>query len=117
MEALAEFKQDHPDFIGSKIIYGHGKSKMFLSNDPFFETAKKLHAKFSDFMVGIDLVGQEDIAPKLVSFVKDIQHMPADMNFFFHAGETNWFGGIDENLVNMRSLVYRSFHLRNHDVI
>lgn len=104
LEVLAEFKREHPEFIGSKIIYGRGKSKLLPSNDPFFKRAKLFHKKFPDFVVGVDLVGQEDIAPKLVSFAKDLQHMPADMNFYFHAGETNWFGSIDENLVNIRSI-------------
>lgn len=62
--------------------------------------AMQLKKKFPDFMVGFDLVGQEDTAPMLVNYAEHILKLPSDMQLFFHAGETNWFGSIDENLVN-----------------
>lgn len=60
---------------------------------------RRLHAKFPEFLAGFDLVGQEDVAPGLISFAEQILKLPSDLKFFFHAGETNWFGSVDENLV------------------
>lgn len=97
-EALAEFKQDHPNFIGSKVIYAPNKVSI-ADSAQFFATAQRLNAAFPNFLAGFDLVGQEDIAPMLVLYAEQILKLPGDMKFFFHAGETNWFGSIDENLV------------------
>lgn len=99
-EALAEFKQEHPDFIGAKVIYAPGKV-MVADCDHFFETARQLRDEFPNFLAGFDLVGQEDTAPMLVQYAEHILKLPSDMKFFFHAGETNWFGSIDENLVSV----------------
>lgn len=56
-------------------------------------------------MIGFDLVGQEDVAPTLVSYAEQILKLPSNIQFFFHAGETNWFGSIDENLVKSCEIV------------
>lgn len=95
---MAEFKQEHPDFIGSKIIYAPSKISPQNSGH-IFETVKRLAKKFPNLMIGFDLVGQEDVAPTLVSYAEQILKLPSNIQFFFHAGETNWFGSIDENLV------------------
>lgn len=102
-EALAEFKEEHPDFIGSKIIYAPSKGGMNKGwkKTNIFDTAAQLHHKFPGFLVGFDLVGQEDRAPMLVKFAKYILKLPKDMKLFLHAGETNWFGYIDQNMVNV----------------
>lgn len=107
-EALAEFKQEHPDFIGSKIIYSPSKFRNSAVTEHCFETIKRLKAKYPDFLVGFDLVGQEDPSPPLVSYAEHILKLPSDINFYFHAGETNWFGGIDENMVN--TLIIPTIH-------
>lgn len=99
-EALAEFKQEHRDFIGSKVIYAPSKNRI-NATAKVFAIAERLHHKFPGFLVGFDLVGQEDRAPMLVKFAKHILQLPKDMKFFFHAGETNWFGYIDQNMVNV----------------
>lgn len=52
-------------------------------------------------MVGFDLVGQEELGRPLIDFVEPLLKMPEHINFYFHAGETNWFGSaIDDNLVD-----------------
>lgn len=43
----------------------------------------------------------QDIAPSLLSYIQHILNMPNDIKLFFHAGETNWYGSIDENLVRI----------------
>ena len=55
-------------------------------------------------MAGFDLVGQEDLGPPLKSFLeKFLINLSANptMKYFFHAGETNWYGtDVDENLID-----------------
>lgn len=99
VEALDEFKRENPSFIGSKFIYAPIKQVSNETAANYFDVVLRLHAKFPHFLAGFDLVGQEDTAPGLVSFAQHILQLPADINFFFHAGETNWFGSVDENLV------------------
>lgn len=98
-DALNEFKEEHPDFIGSKFIYAPIKA---VPNDTaleYFNDVRKLHSKFPDFLAGFDLVGQEDTSPKISDFAENLLALPEDIHFFLHAGETNWYGSIDENLV------------------
>lgn len=99
IEALDEFKRENPSFIGSKFIYAPIKSVPNKTATTYFDIVRRLHTKFPQFLAGFDLVGQEDTAPGLVSFAEHILQLPDDIRFFFHAGETNWFGSVDENLV------------------
>lgn len=101
-EALDEFKQKNPLFVSSKFIYAPSKISAGNSTHAqfYFDLARKLHAKHPELMVGFDLVGPEDISPQLISVAEQILQLPKDLKFFFHAGETNWFGSVDENLVN-----------------
>lgn len=62
--------------------------------------AFSFQAKFPDFVIGFDLVGQEDSGRPLIDFADQILTLPPTIKFFFHAGETNWSGQTDENLVS-----------------
>lgn len=101
LEALVEFKQEHPDFVGSKVIFAIRKLSVEQIAQ-YFETARRLKEKFPDFVAGFDMVGQEDKAPMLVQYAEHILQLPSEMKLYFHAGETNWFGGVDENMVNIQ---------------
>lgn len=101
VQALNEFKQENPAFIGSKIIYAPIKSASNQTIDTYFQIIRQLNEKFPKFLAGFDLVGQEDTTPTLLSFAEHILKLPDDIKLFFHAGETNWFGSVDENLVNI----------------
>lgn len=61
---------------------------------------RKLHNKFPNFVAGFDLVGQEDGSPQLINYAENLLNLPEDIQLFLHAGETNWYGSIDENLVS-----------------
>lgn len=99
IEALNEFKSDNPSFIGGKYIYAPIKMATNETIAGYFEVIRRIHKKFPEFVVGFDLVGQEDPSPPLVKFAEQILLLPDDIKFYFHAGETNWYGSIDENLV------------------
>ncbi|XP_065089579.1 adenosine deaminase 2-like [Ochlerotatus camptorhynchus] len=95
------FKQTHPKFIGVKFIYAPVR---FMADSDFLsilKTTRQLHSKFPRFLAGFDLVGQEDPGRALLEFAPALLELPESINFFFHAGETNWFGmKTDENLID-----------------
>ncbi|XP_017137193.1 adenosine deaminase 2 [Drosophila miranda] len=95
------FKASHPDFIGSKLIYAPLRGVEPKVVEEYVKTAAALNKEFPDFMIGFDLVGQEELGRPLIDFVEPLLKMPEHINFYFHAGETNWFGSpIDENLID-----------------
>lgn len=50
-------------------------------------------------------MGQEDTSPLIIDFVENLLQVPKEINFYMHAGETNWFGSIDENLVSFQTFL------------
>lgn len=100
--SICRFKEDHPDFVGAKLIYAPARSVDRKGVEYYIKTLKKLKKMYPNFVAGFDLVGQEDLGHTLEYFVdllKDIGQY--NISFFFHAGETNWLGtSTDENLVD-----------------
>lgn len=99
INGLEEFKNENPSFIGSKLIYCGGKFGSNESTSFYFDAVRRLYAKFPQFVAGFDLAGQEDKAIPLVKFAEQILQLPKEINLYFHAGETSWFGSTDENVV------------------
>lgn len=100
-ETLQEFMMEYPDFIGARLIYGPHRSVNNATVKTYIENILRLMKTHPDFVAGFDLVGQEDPGRPLHSFVNFIKQLPTNIKFFFHAGETNWFGAIsDLNLVD-----------------
>uniref|UniRef100_A0A182WBF6 Adenosine deaminase n=1 Tax=Anopheles minimus TaxID=112268 RepID=A0A182WBF6_9DIPT len=94
-----EFKATNPRFIGTKFIYAPMRLVDNQTMDQYLSLAKRLHHQYGDYVVGFDLVGQEDIGRQLFDFVPQLLNLPSSINFVFHAGETNWHGmPSDENL-------------------
>lgn len=93
------FKQDHPDFIGAKVIYAPLRAVDRATAARYVATMTELHNEFPDFVAGFDLVGQEDKGKTLEHFSDLLGGMNKTIKFFFHAAETNWLGmSTDENL-------------------
>lgn len=101
VDVLKEFKEENPEFIGSKFIYAPLKAVPDTVFEEYMLTMVKLHETYPDFVAGFDLVGQEDTSRKLFSFAELLLNLPENIKYFFHAGETNWFGSIDENMVKL----------------
>lgn len=99
VDALKEFQDANPGFIGSKFIYAPLKNVTDQTAGTYFEIVRNLHAKFPNYLAGFDLVGQEDTSRSIVDFIEGLLGLPEDINLFLHAGETNWFGSVDENMV------------------
>ncbi|XP_070499820.1 adenosine deaminase 2-like [Chironomus tepperi] len=100
VDVLKEFRASHPDF-GCRFIYAPRKYVDDDEFDTYIPTMIKLAKTFPEFMAGFDLVGQEDKSKPLVYYAEKLLQVPEDIQFFFHAGETNWMGTpSDENLID-----------------
>ncbi|XP_070552254.1 adenosine deaminase 2-like [Ptychodera flava] len=104
MEANDEFLKENPEYFGSKII--HASFRVFdkASVAAHIDTAIDLRKKYPDFMVGFDLVNQEDQTKTHLELIDELllpSQRGEDLPYFFHAGETNWYGtDVDENLID-----------------
>uniref|UniRef100_A0A182N9D8 Adenosine deaminase n=1 Tax=Anopheles dirus TaxID=7168 RepID=A0A182N9D8_9DIPT len=95
-----KFLRTHPKFMGVKFIYAPLKFCDDATFDGYLELVQKLKQRFPDFIAGFDLVGQEDLGRPHTDFNERLLRLPPTINFFFHAGETNWIGRRDENLID-----------------
>ncbi|XP_078033658.1 adenosine deaminase [Augochlora pura] len=95
------FMKDHPDFVGVKLIYAPMRFVDKKQAEEYIKILKELQELYPNFIAGFDLVGQEDKGETLLYFSHILENVASDTNFFFHAGETNWYGAsTDENLVD-----------------
>ena len=66
----------------------------------YLEIFKEIKKAYPSFVAGFDLVGHEDKGTPLKTFADQL--LPeCEMQRFFHAGETDWYGlKTDENLID-----------------
>ncbi|CAH2093628.1 unnamed protein product [Euphydryas editha] len=96
-----KFKEEHPDFMGIKLIVTMHRAKNVSKMLEVIEVARQVNEEFPDLFAGFDLVGQEDLGKPLLDFLPALAEIKDEMNFYFHGGETNWFGtATDENLLD-----------------
>ncbi|TDG53073.1 hypothetical protein AWZ03_000616 [Drosophila navojoa] len=124
VETLEKFMNhpDNKDFIGSRMIYAPLRNTDAAGVARYIETLKQVKAKYPEFLAGFDLVGQEDMGRPLREFVDQLLEVPEDIDFYFHAGETNWYGStVDENLIDALLLgtkrIGHGFGLVKHPVV
>ncbi|XP_072767162.1 adenosine deaminase 2 [Anoplolepis gracilipes] len=86
------FIRDHPDFLGVKLIYAPRRSINETKLEEYLKKLVQLTEHYPNFVVGFDLVGQEDKGEPLVKFADKLNFVNKNIKFFFHAGETNWNG-------------------------
>lgn len=60
VDVLKEFKSKHPDFYGSRFIYGPRRGVDDETFDSYLEIMLELKKTFPEFIAGFDTVGQED---------------------------------------------------------
>ncbi|XP_033330141.2 adenosine deaminase isoform X1 [Megalopta genalis] len=116
------FMKDHPDFVGVKLIYAPKRFVDQRQAEEYIKILKELQELYPNFIAGFDLVGQEDKGKTLLYFSHILENVALDTNFFFHAGETNWYGvSTDENLVDAILLntkrIGHGYALVNHPVL
>lgn len=96
-----DFMREHSDFIGVKLIVTRHRACGVEKISDAIELARQVKAELPHFFAGFDLVGQEDLGRPLTDFLPLLAKAKHEMDFFFHAGETNWSGTTsDENLVD-----------------
>ncbi|CAE6353837.1 unnamed protein product [Rhizoctonia solani] len=94
------------DFVGARGIYTTGRG---ISHDAMVQALNDclaLKAEYPEFLVGFDMVDQEDAGHPLVYFLEALLNFRSeadrcglDIPFMFHAGETLDDGGeVDSNL-------------------
>ncbi|XP_045490443.1 adenosine deaminase 2-like [Pieris rapae] len=95
-----KFKEDHPDFYGIKLIVTRWRGINMEQMQEVIHVARQVKTELPDLFAGFDLVGQEDKGKPLKDFLPLLAAQD-DLQYFFHGGETNWFGtSTDENLVD-----------------
>ncbi|XP_043465578.1 adenosine deaminase 2-like isoform X2 [Leptopilina heterotoma] len=96
------FLKEHPDFIGVKIIYSQQRHITVEKLKKHLKNFQQLKDTYPNFIVGFDLVGQENKGYPLKNFTKQLLELKSEyQKFIFHAGETDWNGlSTDENLID-----------------
>ncbi|XP_078738429.1 adenosine deaminase 2 [Lampetra fluviatilis] len=99
-----EFSHQNPGFLGVKIISSINRKQNSSAIRMAIEQTVLLRKAYPDFLVGFDLVGQEDSGSDLWS-LRDELERPAksgiNLPYFLHAGETSWEGaGVDVNVLD-----------------
>ncbi|XP_049879690.1 adenosine deaminase 2-like [Pectinophora gossypiella] len=122
MDVTERFKEDHPDFIGIKFILTQHRSANIKDIQEAVNVAKNIKSEYPQAFAGFDLVGQEDVGKPLSEFIQALLDVKEDIDFFFHAGETNWLGmQSDENLFDAILLETRrighGYALARHPVL
>ncbi|XP_037898624.1 adenosine deaminase 2-like isoform X1 [Glossina fuscipes] len=92
LEVVGSFRSQYPDFLGVKLIYAINRRLETNEVRNRVEILKKFHLAYPNIMIGFDLVGQEDKGKPLTDFIEIFKEVPDTIKFFFHAGETNWYG-------------------------
>lgn len=122
LKIVDDFKKDHPLFLGVKIILAIARNSDQSSLESKMQRFVELQKKYPNFLVGFDLVGQEDLGKTLNSYVGKLKEISQNGRFFFHAGETNWFNTeadvnlIDAILMNTKRIGH-GYSLYKHPVL
>lgn len=101
LDSINEFKIQHPNFIDVKAIYAPSKrvrDKQIITKS--CQRIQQLRKKFPSFVIGYDLTSPDSLHNNLNKYAESLLQIPNDVQLFFHAGETKWFGSIDESLVS-----------------
>ncbi|XP_067632402.1 adenosine deaminase 2-like [Eurosta solidaginis] len=122
LSIVNDFRRQNPKFMGIKVIFTTRRdveSNKVIEN---FSHFKKLHLAYPDFIIGFDLVGQEDLGQPLYNFISEFVNLPKTAKYFFHAGETNWYGAsTDFNLLDALLLnttrIGHGYALMKHPII
>lgn len=83
------------------MIYSKHRPVDSSSVAEYLKEALNLKSQYPNQICGFDFVGQEDLLTPLKDFLSVLMNTSNSIDYFFHAGETNWYGtSIDENLLD-----------------
>ncbi|XP_052410943.1 adenosine deaminase 2-A [Carassius gibelio] len=99
-----QFRANHPDFIGSRVIFSVHRSLSVSQVKQAVKEAIEMQRKYPDIVAGFDLVGREDTG-RSIWYLRDALSLPSEIKaqlpFFFHAGETDLDGtDVDRNVLD-----------------
>ncbi|XP_059366682.1 adenosine deaminase 2-A [Carassius carassius] len=99
-----QFRANHPDFIGSRLIFSVHRSLSVSQVKQAVQEAIEMQRKYPDIVAGFDLVGREDTG-RSIWYLRDALSLPSEIKtqlpFFFHAGETDLDGtDVDRNVLD-----------------
>ncbi|XP_026081729.1 adenosine deaminase 2-A-like [Carassius auratus] len=99
-----QFRANHPDFIGSRVIFSVHRSLSVSQVKQAVQEAIEMQRKYPDIVAGFDLVGREDTG-RSIWYLRDALSLPSEIKtqlpFFFHAGETDLDGtDVDRNVLD-----------------
>lgn len=92
------------DFFGARMIYIKTRTSEKKDIQKAIEKGITMKRQYPDFMVGFDLVGQEDTGNSLLYYLNELlipRSSGASLPYYFHAGETNLEGqSVDYNMAD-----------------
>lgn len=121
INTVDKFKADNPKFFGARYIHSiyRGVTPEVLKTG--LHELLELQKQFPEFIIGFDFVGYEEDGHQLVDYHQELLEVSDKLNFFFHAGETNWYGHTDLNLIDAvllnTSRIGHGFALPKHPVV
>jgi len=96
-----QFAEANPSWCGTKLIFAPIRHVPESTVKDDLVIARKLSKTMPSFFAGFDLVAQEDLGQPLIKFIEPLLEASSEMQFFFHAGETNWdWSSTDLNLAD-----------------
>ncbi|XP_063976174.1 adenosine deaminase 2-like [Diachasmimorpha longicaudata] len=99
------FKEDHPGFIGAKIIYTRSNEKTKAEVRKFLDEAVQLKKAYPNFIAGLDFTGQDEKTPHLNPYLDDLKKVRQQMRVFFDARKAKASDPAgDKNLLQALSL-------------
>ncbi|KAJ8711077.1 hypothetical protein PYW07_008319 [Mythimna separata] len=121
-QVTEKFVRDYPDFFGAKLIYAPMKLVDKATLREYVRIALLIQSLMPDFLVGFDLVGQEDLGVPLREVLPELVEVREKLDLYLHAGETNWYGtASDENLFDAVVLgakrIGHAFALTKHPLL
>ncbi|KAJ3664239.1 hypothetical protein Zmor_008423 [Zophobas morio] len=107
--AVEEFKSSHPKFVGVRYIHSIYRGVDFDTLQQGLDEIIAMKKLFPDFVAGFDFVGFEEEGKTLLDYAPQLLQAQKYLRFFFHAGESSWFGHTDLNLAD--ALLLNSFRI------
>lgn len=89
---MYRFVASHPGFIGAKLIHVSSRNFTLKEFQEDLISFRKVKRAFPDFVIGLDVSTYEDGGKPDVYFIKELLEISKETKFYFHAGETDWFG-------------------------
>ncbi|VEN43113.1 unnamed protein product [Callosobruchus maculatus] len=121
MESINEFKKDHPKFIGARYIHSIYRGVTTEVMKASLKEIVEMKQLFPDFIAGFDFVGHEEEGNSIEYYRDSIQEATKHLKFFVHAGESNWYGHTDLNMIDAALLnasrIGHAFGLSKHPLL